>query len=167
MRPVRSRRHVPALHLVLLGLLLASTAASAEDGAPDVTAQPAQVDAGDTFDLEVSVRAHANGSYRVTFDPRQYFSFPGIDFQEVMMVPDDTHIFRVPCRAAVATPDDEYVMLFNLTWTVNATERKVPGTLTITVGQGNGEDMCTSSVMVGCAAVAAPVALVRTRRHRA
>ena len=164
--PSCARVPAVALPLLALALLLAVEAASAEDGVPDVAAQPAQVAAGDTFDLEVSVLARANGTYRVAFDQRQYFSFPGSNLQEVRMLPGDSHIFRVQCRVAIATPDDEYVMLFNLTWTVNGTERKVPGTLTVTVGQGEGEDVCTSSIILACAAAVAPVALVSTRRWR-
>jgi hypothetical protein len=162
-----SRSRALPVALALLALLVAPAPTSADDGVPEVTAQPAQVDAGETFDLEVSVHANANGTYRVAFDARQYFSFPGAGFQEVMMVPDDTHIFRVPCRVAMAAPDDEYVMLFNLTWTVNGTERKVPGTLTVTVGQGEDGEVCTTSVMLACAAAVAPLALVRSRRRRA
>jgi hypothetical protein len=160
------RRRAPTAGLLLLALLLAPMSASGDDGVPEVTAQPAQVDAGATFDLEVSVHASANGTYKVVFDTRQYFSFPGADFQEVRMVPDDTHIFRIPCRVAMATPDDEYVMLYNLTWTINGTDRKVPGTLTVTVGQGQDEELCTSSVMLACAAAVTPIALVRARRRR-
>src|SRR5512137_2466808 len=114
---------VPAFAAMLSLLLLAplGAAAGGDDGVPDVSPQPAQVDAGEEFDLEVSVLAHANGTYRLTFDPRTTFTFPGPPFQEMAMVPDDSAIFRVRCAVDAGAPSDNYKLMFNLTWTHNGT----------------------------------------------
>ncbi len=159
------KRHPVLLCAAVLTLALAATSSVAEDVAPEVTAQPAQVDAGDTFDLEVSVYAHSNGTYRVTFEAQEWFSFPGPPFQEVMLVPEDTHVFRVQCTVAADAPSDEYRLVYNLTWTSNGTTRDLPGTLQVTVGGGPGDDeICTSSIIMACAAASGGFAIVWRRR---
>ncbi len=161
------RRAGPTV-LAVLGLVAALAApalAAGDEGVPEVTPQPAQVDAGDEFDLEVSVLAHANGSYRVTFDPAPHFSFPGLAFQEIAMVPDDAAIFKVRCAVAQDTPSDDYELMWNLTWTQNGTLRSVPGTVKVTVGGGPGGDACTSAAMVAAASAAALVMAVRRGRR--
>ena len=135
-----------------------------DDGVPEVSPQPAQVDAGQEFDLEVSVLAHANGTYRVTFDPLTYFTFPGPRFQEMAMVSDDAAIFKVRCAVDAGAPDDDYELMFNLTWTQNATTRSVPGIVRVTVGGGSGGDLCTTSAMVAAASTAALVLAAGRRR---
>lgn len=167
MMPIARTRPRLILSLAASALLvaLAVTTASAEDVAPDVTAQPAQVDAGETFDLEVSVFAHTNGTYRVTFEPQDGFSFPGPAFQEVMLVPEDTHVFRVQCTVDEETPSDVYRLVYNLTWTANGTSRDVPGTLQVTVGGGpGGDEVCASSIILACAAATGGLAVVWHRK---
>jgi hypothetical protein len=135
-----------------------------DDGVPEVSPQPAQVDAGQEFDLEVSVLAHANGTYRVTFDPTTQFSFPGPMFQEMAMVSDDAAIFKVRCAVDANAPGDDYELMFNLTWTQNSTTRSVPGTVKVTVGGGSGGDLCTTTAMVAAASVAVLVLAAGRRR---
>ncbi len=159
--------HAATLSLLLL-LLLAPLGAAAggggDGGVPDVSPQPAQVDAGDAFDLEVSVLAHANGTYRVTFDQTPRFSFPGPRFMEMARVPNDSAIFRVRCAVDAGAPSDDYELMFNLTWTHNGTVRSVPGTVKVTVGGGPGGDACSSAAMVVAASAAAVVMAAGRRR---
>jgi len=135
-----------------------------DDGVPEVSPQPAQVDAGQEFDLEVSVLAHANGTYRVTFDPTSQFSFPGPKFQEMAMVSDDAAIFKVRCAVDANAPSDDYELMFNLTWAQNGTTRSVPGIVKVTVGGGSGGDLCTTTAMVAAASVVALVLAAGRRR---
>jgi hypothetical protein len=156
-----------ALAVVAALAMLAPTGALGgvgDDGVPEVSPQPAQVDAGQEFDLEVSVLAHANGTYRITFDPLSQFSFPGPLFQEMAMVSDDAAIFKVRCAVDAGAPSDDYELMFNLTWTQNSTTRSVPGTVKVTVGGGSGGDLCTSTAMVAAASVAALVLAAGRRR---
>ena len=139
-------------------------AGAVDDGVPEVSPQPAQVDAGQEFDLEVSVFAHANGTYRVTFAPTPQFTFPGPLFQEIAMVSDDAAIFKVRCAVDADAPGDDYELLFNLTWTHNATTRSVPGIVKVTVGGGSDGDVCTTTAMVAAASVAALVLAAGRRR---
>jgi hypothetical protein len=153
--------------LLALLALLAPGGALAEaggDGVPEVSPQPAQVDAGQEFDLEVSVLAHANGTYRVTFDPRAGLTFPGPLFQEIAMASDDAAIFKVRCAVDGGMASDDYLMMFNLTWTADGTTRSVPGTVKVTVGGGPGSDVCSTSVMVAAASVATLVLEAGRRR---
>ncbi len=143
---------------------IGAIAGTSSDGVPEVSPQPAQVDAGEEFDLEVSVLAHANGSYRVTFDPRSRFTFPGPPFLEMAMVPDDAAIFKVRCAVGADAPSDDYELMFNLTWTHNGTTRSVPGTVKVTVGGGPGGDACASTAMVAAASAAAIVMAAGRRR---
>jgi hypothetical protein len=153
------------LTVAVITLVHAATSSIGEDVAPEVTAQPAQVDVGEAFNLEVSLYAHANGTYRVTFEARRGFSFPGPPFQEVMLVPEDTHIFRVRCSVDEETPSDVYRMVYNLTWTTNGTTRQLPGTLQVTVGgKPGGDEVCTSSNIMACAAATGGLAMVWRRR---
>jgi len=150
--------------IALLAPIGALAGAGGDDGVPEVSPQPAQVDAGQEFDLEVSVLAHANGTYRVTFDPVSQFTFTGPRFQEMAMVSDDVAIFRVRCAVDAGAPSDDYELMFNLTWTQNATTRSVPGTVQVTVGGGADGDLCTTTAMVAAASVAALVLAVGRRR---
>jgi hypothetical protein len=135
-------------------------------GVPEVTPQPVQANAGDSLDLEVSVLAHANGTYRATFDARQWFSFPGLAFVEYRMSDGDSIIFKVRCKVDSSTPNGEFPVMFNLTWTAGNATHNLPGTVKVTVGQGTGKSSCTSAIVVGCASVTALVAAVGRRRQR-
>jgi hypothetical protein len=163
--PIARTRALLISAAVVATFVLAAPVSLAEDVAPEITAQPAQVDAGETFDLEVSVFAHANASYRVEFEPQEWFSFPGPAFQQVMLVPEDTHIFRVQCTVDEDTPSDDYRLIYNLSWTANGTTRQLPGTLQVTVGGGpGGDDICTSSIIMACAAATGGLAIAWRRR---
>ena len=55
---------------------------------------------------EVSVLAHMNTTYNVSFAPRSRFSYPGDTWQVHQMEEGDAILFKVPCLVEEGTPEE-------------------------------------------------------------
>jgi hypothetical protein len=137
------------------------------DGKPEASPQPIETAAGETFDLEVPIQAWADSNYTVTFLERTRFSFPGSTSQTYQMASSDAILFKVSCVVEDGTPDGEYRMAYEISWTVGVETEKVFGEIEIVVGEGTGEGLdCTSVVMVaGPAVLAFSLLIVQRRRY--
>jgi hypothetical protein len=163
---LRTTAIVATLLLAILLTVPLSVLGSESDGKPEASPQPINVNAGETFDLEVPVQAWADSNYTVTFMERTRFSFPGSRSQTHQMASSDAILFKVPCQVAEDTPDGEYRMAFEVAWNVGEEERKVFGEIEIVVGEGTGDSTCSSVVMVaGPAVLAFSVLIVQRRRY--
>jgi hypothetical protein len=172
---MRTMRGPLAALVVIVSLCLAPIAAMGveSDGKPVITPQPVSVNAGDTFDLEVSIQAWADANYTVTFQNRSRFSFPGPRNETQSMTTGDAILFRVGCEVEDGAPDGDFPLAFKVTWEVNGTEYSEEGELRVTVGEGAGTDEfpCESMAMVATVSVLAFSMLMvsqragRGRRH--
>jgi hypothetical protein len=154
---------------LLLALLLVTAlpaTASESDGKPEASPQSINVNAGDTFDLEVPIQAWADSNYTVTFLERTRFSFPGSTSVTHRMESSDSILFKVPCNVDEDAPDGEYRMAFEVSWKVGDEEKKVFDEVEIVVGEGTGDGLtCDSAIMVAAPAVLAFSLLVVQRRR--
>ena len=145
----------------ILALLLVFSSFAAmgteEDGQPVITPHPVTVEAGASFDLEVSVQAWANSSYTVTFENRTRFSFPGARLETQVMAIGDAILFKVRSTTEADTPDGDFPLAFKLTWTEANVTKTIEANVTVVVGEGAGTDNspCESMVMVGSVSVLA------------
>ncbi len=138
--------------------------AAAQDTEPTITPHPVGVNAGDTFDLEVSVMAHMNTTFNVSFAPRSRISYPGKAWQVHDMEEGDAILFKVKCTVEEGTPDGDFKVPFKVSWLDNTTWRELEEELVITVGEGaRGDgDICTSIIpMMAASAVGMSVLVVR------
>jgi hypothetical protein len=156
----------------LLVLIIAFTPLAAlgdeVDGKPEITPQMAQVNAGDSFDLEVSVLAWADGNYTVTFQERSRFTFPGIKSETQTMASGDAILFQVRCEVDSGTPDGDFPIDYIVSWDVNGTVDQLEGQVEVKVGEGAGSDSpCESIILLAPVAVVSfGVLLVGNRRNR-
>ena len=146
-----------ALLLILLLSMAGPVLGDQTDGRPVLTSHEASVQPGDTFDLEVTVEAWTNATYTVTFAERTRFTFPGSLSKSHDMTTSDAILFKVPCKVDDDAPDGDFLVEYNVTWSVNGTTHGVPNHLKVVVGEGagTGQDICSSSVMVVAPAVIA------------
>ena len=153
---------------ILLALMMTSPMAvlgSESDGKPEATPQSINVNAGDSFELEVPIQAWADSNHTVTFIERTRFSFPGSTATTHEMASSDAILFKVPCSVDEDTPDGNYRMAFEVTWKVGDEEKKVFGEVEIVVGEGTGDSTCSSAIMVAAPAVLAFSLLIVQRRR--
>lgn len=156
----------------LLALFLILTPISALGGgephAPTVTPKDAETDPGEEFELKVSVIAKVNSTYRVTFNEKDRFSFPELNYQEHNISKGDGILFKILCKVDDDAPDGDFNLTFKVTWDYNETTYSDDGTLTVTVGEGaTVEDgPCESSMFIGGIAVLACAVLLIRRRKR-
>ncbi len=169
MGSISLRKSAIVATLLLIGMLTTSMAVSGSeaDGKPEASPQPITVNAGETFDLEVPVQAWAPANYTVTFIDRTRFSFPGSTSQTFRMETSDAILFKVPCQVEEDTPDGEYRMAFEVSWNDGNGTRKVFGEVEIVVGEGTGDPLtCTSILVVGASSVLAfSLLMVQRRRY--
>lgn len=164
--------HAKYLIIGLLGMvliLMPMCTLGQGPNAPIVSPKDADVDPGDVFDLKVSVTAKVNGTYRVTFDERSRFSFPGNRSQEHELTKGDAILFKVPCKVDDGAPDGDFNISFTVTWEYNGTPYEHTDTLRITVGEGAdvNENPCESSIIIaGVSVLAFSLVLIKQRKHR-
>ncbi|MCK5254228.1 MAG: hypothetical protein KAQ96_14815 [Thermoplasmata archaeon] len=161
-------RTTTILAVILLALMLTSPMAvlgSESDGKPVATTQSINVNAGDSFELEVPIQAWTDSNHTVTFKVRTRFSFPGSTATTHEMVSSDAILFKVPCSVDEDTPDGDYRMAFEITWKVGDEEKKVFDELEIVVGEGTGDSNCDTAIMVAAPAVLAFSLLIVQRRR--
>jgi hypothetical protein len=129
--------------------------AAAQESEPTITPHPVGVNAGDTFDLEVSVLAHLNTTYNVSFAPRSRFSYPGDTWQVHNMTEGDAILFKVRCTVEDGTPDGDFNIAFKVSWLDNTTWKELEEELQVTVGEGarGDDDICSSVIPMTAAAV--------------
>ena len=155
------------LMIVLLFMPLA-TMAQSDTGAPVVSPGDAEADPGDEFELKVSVTANVNGTYRVTFNERSRFTFPGERYAEHNLTNGDAILFKVACKVDDDTPDGDFDITFKVTWEYNGTPQEQTGSVRVTVGEGADPDSgpCGSASMVLVASVFAGSMIFISKRKR-
>jgi hypothetical protein len=152
---MRTLKLAAALVTLLLVVSPLAVLGDEADGLPELTPQPVETDAGQEFNLDVSVRAWVNSTYTVTFQERDRFNFNGPRSETQDMLAGDAILFRVVCRAEEGTPNGDFSISFKVTWDDNGTAREQEGTVSVRVGEGSGTgDICTGIM------VAAPVSLL-------
>ena len=138
-------------------------------GAPTVAPRDADADPGDEFELKVSVTASVNGTYRVTFNERDRFSFPNEKYAEHNLTKGDAILFAVTCKVDDDAPNGDFNITFKVTWEYNGTPQEQTDSIRVTVGEGadSSDDACGTSSIIGAVSVLAfSVVLIRRRKRR-
>jgi len=165
---MRVKYFVIGLLALLLIIMPISVVGGGETHAPTVTPKDAETDPGEEFELKVSVVAKINSTYRVTFNEKDRFSFPELNYQEHNITKGDGILFKILCKVDDDAPDGDFNLTFKVTWEYNETTYSDNGAVSVTVGEGaTVEDgPCESSIFIGVVAVLASSVLLIRRRKR-
>ena len=166
---MRVKFFIICLMAIVLIFLPMCTLGQPNQGAPTVTPRDVKVNPGDVFELKVSVTANMNGTYRVTFNERDRFSFPAEKFAEHNLTKGDAILFEVKCKVEDKTPDGDFNVTYKVTWEYNGTPQEHTDAIRVTVGEGadSSSDPCgTSSVIAAVSILAGSVVLIRRRKRR-